>query len=137
MALSDKYYRIQEGDVGTEAISDKYVAELEAENAGDVQSLMDDLGEWQDAAFGATNDPRPMLWHLKEELDELIADPHSSEEWADCFMLLLGAARRYGYSVVDLVSITRDKLEINKKRKWGKPDAHGVVNHLDGSDNGT
>lgn len=30
----------------------------------------------------------------------------------------------------ELLYYTRQKLEINKKRKWGKPDANGVVEHV-------
>jgi len=51
-------------------------------------------------------------------------------EFADCFMLLIAAAKMEGMSGNDLILITRLKLALNKKRKWGKPDENGVVEHI-------
>jgi hypothetical protein len=31
----------------------------------------------------------------------------------------------------DICKAISEKFEINKKRKWGKPDANGVVNHIE------
>lgn len=51
-------------------------------------------------------------------------------EFADCFTLLFGAASSYGMSYNDILNCIEDKMIINKKRKWGKPDENGVVNHI-------
>jgi hypothetical protein len=68
------------------------------------------------------------LVHLKEEVQELIDNPNDEMEWADCWLLLLDAAERKGYSVDDLVGFGLRKLEINKKRTWSK-SSNGVFKH--------
>lgn len=75
---------------------------------------------------------------MKKEVDELknaIFHEHSESEkryeFADCFMLLIAAAKMEGLTAKDLISITRAKLELNKVRKWGKPDENGVVEHIE------
>lgn len=52
------------------------------------------------------------------------------EEFADCFMLLLDSASHFPMTTDTLIAQTQKKLEINKKRKWGKPDINGVVEHI-------
>lgn len=51
-------------------------------------------------------------------------------EMADVFMLLLDTATHFGVNANELITITYNKLDINKKRKWGKPDVNGVVEHI-------
>ena len=51
-------------------------------------------------------------------------------EFADCFMLLLDAASHYDLTAEELIEVTVTKLEINRQRKWGKPDKNGVVEHI-------
>lgn len=48
-------------------------------------------------------------------------------EAADVFLLLLHFSHRSGFSLMDEA---RRKLEINKRRQWGEPDAEGVVEHV-------
>lgn len=69
------------------------------------------------------------LKHLKKEVNELLENPDDPMEWADCFLLLLDAARRKGYSVDDLVKFGMKKLKINKKRKW-KKQKDGTFKHV-------
>jgi NTP pyrophosphatase (non-canonical NTP hydrolase) len=74
------------------------------------------------------------LAHLKQELEE-VADPDLSFasrrlEFADCLLLLFGAAHAAGMTYADITEAISHKMEVNKKRKWGKPDADGVVNHI-------
>ncbi len=88
------------------------------------------LGEWADAQFGAGDQMR-CLKHLRHEVGELIAAPYDRMEYADCFMLLVDAYRRAGGNADDLIQASYEKLEICKKRKWGKPDAEGVIRHVD------
>jgi predicted house-cleaning noncanonical NTP pyrophosphatase (MazG superfamily) len=66
---------------------------------------------------------------LQEEVKELIDNPNDEAEWADCFLLLLDAARRKGHSVDDLVKFANAKLEINKARSW-KQNENGVFKHI-------
>jgi hypothetical protein len=51
-------------------------------------------------------------------------------EYADCLILLLDAYRMNGGRADDLIETCYKKLEINRKRKWGKPDTNGVVEHI-------
>ena len=69
------------------------------------------------------------LKHLQEEVQELIDNPNDTMEWADCFLLLLDAAWRKGYTIDDLVEFSSQKLKINKKRKWDKK-ADGTYKHV-------
>lgn len=117
-----------------------------------LQNLMNDIADWSDSVFGTYQRNPAILYHLKEEIDELIAAykkyavnlPDSSistdkletlllrteYEYVDCFMLLLDSATHFGLDADELISFTREKLEINKKRKWGSPDKNGVINHI-------
>lgn len=91
-------------------------------------ALQKELGDWCDKTF-PNSTPETIMRHLKKEVKELwesnAADrPH---ETADCIMLLLHLAHKDKTSARDRI---RDKFEICKKRKWGKPDKHGVIQHV-------
>lgn len=116
----------------------------------ELQSLMNDIQAWSDATFGELQRTPGIINHLKKEVSELsdavelyqqnntCVDAQTSNallrsvffEFADCFMLLLDAAKHMEISADVLMFFTRQKLEINKNRKWGKPDANGVVEHV-------
>jgi len=120
----------------------------------DLQTLMNDVSEWSDATFGDGERNPAIVYHLKKEVDELIDALHKSNalgadnsvndeefkrqlnrtemEFADCFMLLLDSAHHFSLNAEQLINLTREKLGINKARKWGKPDKHGVVEHVRG-----
>ncbi len=103
--------------------------------------------EWQTKTFGQAHTLSKMA-HLEAELLELQKEvkfqkEHSEHvsykdankiamesEFADCFILLFGVASSAGMSYDDIVRCINEKMEINKKRKWGKPDKNGVVNHI-------
>jgi hypothetical protein len=73
--------------------------------------------------------------HLKEEVEELSIDvaidgTEKELEFADCFLLLFGAAAKSGMSYESICQAIDRKMEINKKRQWGKPDVNGVVKHV-------
>lgn len=69
------------------------------------------------------------LYHLQEEVKELIENPNDEMEWADCFLLILDAAWRKGYTIDDLTKFANIKLEINKKRIWKKTE-NDVYKHV-------
>ncbi len=113
----------------------------------DLQSLMDDIGNWSDDAFGAVQRNPAIAYHLLKEVKELIEKlegceageiSHTEvyEEFADCFMLILDSARKYGMSANVLCTAAMMKLEVNKGREWGELDANGVVEHIREPDNG-
>lgn len=87
--------------------------------------------EFSNSTFGTPEERgclSPLL-HLQEEVKELMDKPNDEMEWADCFLLLLDAARRKGHSVDALVKFANAKLEINKNRSW-KQDENGVYKHI-------
>lgn len=89
---------------------------------------------WQKETFGQAT-PMSKLAHLAQELQELHSDlkegsPKKRLEFADCFFLLFGCAAADGMTYEDICNAIAEKFEINKARKWGKPDADGVVNHI-------
>ena len=106
----------------------------------ELQNLMDEISEWSNATFGEGQRNPAIAYHLKKEVDELIDifENHPSDEYqrlwfeyADCMMLLLDSASHVGFSAEGLLSAVKEKLEINKNRKWGKPDKNGVVEHIE------
>ena len=79
---------------------------------------------WANATFRSAS-PSSKAEHLRREATELAANPGDLEEMADVFLLLahLSDGR-------DLAGAVRAKLEKNRARTWGEPDAHGVVEHI-------
>lgn len=90
-----------------------------------LDSLAAECAEWSNETFGQST-PSSKAEHLRREAVELCQDPTDTEEMADIFMLLSHLA--YG---ADLARAVRAKLEKNRLRKWGKPDAQGVVEHIE------
>ena len=95
-----------------------------------LSQLQKDIGEWSDKTFGEGDRFRGTSSHLREEVEELIESNGNLDEFADCLMLLLDLGRMRGFNTCDLMSATALKLEINKERKWGKPQPCGKVNHI-------
>jgi len=100
-----------------------------------LQKLFIELTTWQKETFGQAT-ALSKVHHLEEEVRELKDDLehnnflHKRLEFADCFLLLFGAANSDGMTYEDICNCIREKLEICKKRSWGKPDENGVVKHL-------
>jgi hypothetical protein len=94
------------------------------------QPLQDSITAWADSVFGKDRKPEYILQHLKKEIEELIKDPSSLEEYADVGILWLNAAKKTGYDVDDLYFAIVGKMWVNKCRKWGKMDENGVVEHI-------
>lgn len=93
-----------------------------------------EITKWQSETFPDATD-LSKLHHLKDEVDELIEDVECNNlarrlEFADCILLIFGSASANGMSYEDICNAVDEKMEINKARKWGKPDKNGVVNHV-------
>jgi hypothetical protein len=99
-----------------------------ATTKSELQLLQDRIEKFQREKFPA----QPMsakLRHCGHEIRELQENPDDDSEWADVFILLLGAAAQYGFTASNLISITHRKMDINEKREWHEPDKHGVCRH--------
>jgi len=102
-----------------------------------LNDLKDKAGYISDRIFGAKNPTTAPVRKLKEEVEELLEcldngqDPEV--EFADCFLLLIDAYRKYYGNDVDmtkLIQASDAKLDVVKERTWGKPDEHGVYKHI-------
>ncbi len=93
-----------------------------------------EIRKWQQETFGEATS-LSKISHLAEELQELVFDLKTFNadrrlEFADCFLLLFGSAAADGMSYEDICNAIDEKMQINYKRKWGKPNKDGVVNHI-------
>lgn len=84
-----------------------------------------------DKIFGLNRSFRAPLHHLKMEVDETI-DSGDIEEFADMFLLIMDSFRlRFpNKSPQDLLLACDEKIQILYKRKWGKPNENGVIEHI-------
>ena len=98
-----------------------------------LQTVIFEVGMFSDTTFGTKRPYTAPLHHLKKEVDECI-ESGSLEEFADCLLLLMDAYRKRfnGKNMhdSDLIEACLKKLEVCKKRDWGKPDENGVIEHL-------
>jgi NTP pyrophosphatase (non-canonical NTP hydrolase) len=117
-------------------------------NMEELQKIMFDISEWSDKQFGESQRNPAIVFHLQKEVKELIdsiiafnlsTDKNAAEnahdlimEYADCMMLLLDSVSHSKITAAALMRAVKEKLEINKKRKWGNPDKNGVVEHING-----
>lgn len=112
-----------------------------------LSDLADDHAKWSQAAFGSDAEHGPLgpLKHLTKESEEAqkawimnrdIGGDRGivAEEFADCFLLVLDAARRAGIKPLELVRASRAKLEVNKTRQWSKPQPDMPVEHVRGAE---
>ena len=97
------------------------------------KDLFTETINWQNNTFKQAT-ALSKLAHLKEELQELRTDVENNSadkrlEFADCFILLFGAAASAGMSYDDIQESIKEKMAINYQRKWGKPNEEGYVKH--------
>jgi len=98
------------------------------------EQQFNEITDWQKQTFGQATS-LSKIFHLADELQELVSDlktdnPERRLEFADCFFLLFGSAAADGMTYQDICQAIQEKFEINKSRKWGKPNENGVVNHV-------
>lgn len=91
-----------------------------------------ELSVWSQKTFGSdkVRGSTGPLKHLAKEINEVLAKPDDLEEYADLLFLVFDATRRAGFTYKLLVEAARDKLEINKKRKWPTPTSDEPVEHV-------
>ena len=89
-----------------------------------------EIGAWAVQTFGPGVRFRQHVEHIRRELYELsgeVTDDRVAEEMADVLSLLLAMAHRRG---IDLEAALASKFAVNRKRKWGEPNADGVIEHV-------
>lgn len=98
-----------------------------------LERVFEDVRRWQHKTFPKAT-AKSATHHLSREARELLLDMEHEKsledvasELADVIILSVGIADQLG---VDIERIVGEKLEINKKRVWGKPDSQGVVEHV-------
>lgn len=110
-----------------------------------LDNLIKNISSWQKHQFnnGETHVEHilPMMHHLKEETDELITatqqflqtgnSENLKTEISDAFILLLGSIDLLGINEKELLKIVHNKMEVNRNRRWSKPNKNGVCNHLE------
>lgn len=89
-------------------------------------SFQTEVSEWAKKTFPNSSD-HGRLFHLHEEVIELMEKPHDGREMADIYLILLHHAEAHG---IDLAKVAKEKFEIVKNRKWGHPDKNGIIHHL-------
>lgn len=102
----------------------------------DPNDLQYDQVQWSKATF-----PDEQVWgllaHLKKEIDEIAGTigngsvPELAEEFADAYLLLIDAAGRCEIAASEIMTAAREKLEVNKRRKWGPLNADGFSEHVE------
>jgi len=90
------------------------------------ENLQKEVGAWANKVFGKSQTTIGVINHLIKEVCEL-RDSNAPDEAADCLLLLFQHAHEQGY---DLIEEAKKKHQINLKRKWGKPDKYGVIEHI-------
>ena len=105
-----------------------------------LEKIIIETRKWQMKTFPGAG-PVSKLYHLKEEVEELIdalivgkSRAEIKAEYADCFLLLFGSAQADGLTLNEIADLIREKHEINEKRDWGEPDENGVVKHIKEND---
>jgi hypothetical protein len=83
------------------------------------EELYNDLGEWTKEVFPDA-DSIAHLYKLKDETEEAIKTPTDITEYADCLMAIFGASYKAGFAYDELILACKNKLSINKTRKWIK-----------------
>ena len=114
--------------VAVEAIE---VVKVGSEFNEKLDCLQKDLYEWASNQF-KDQPVSGKFAHLRKEVNELESDQKDVMEYADCYMLLMDIASNNGVLLSDIHAAAERKLEINKKRKWGKQSEDGSVEHVRG-----
>ena len=97
-----------------------------------LSELCQELSAWSQATFGTDQERGPVgpLKHLAKEVQEALGKPDDIDEYADCLILVIDAARRAGFKMIPLLEAAIRKIEVCKKRQWPKPSSDEPVEHV-------
>ena len=59
-----------------------------------------------------------MIEHIREELEEVQANPFDLYEWVDVLILAFDGAWRAGHEPAEVIAAIKAKQERNEKRVW-------------------
>ena len=79
-----------------------------------IDQLAQEIHIWANSVF-PDRQVQDIFLKSVEEISEMIRDPDSAHEMADMFILLLDLAKIQGF---DIEAAIREKMEINRNRKW-------------------
>jgi hypothetical protein len=97
----------------------------------DFELLQNEVGKWADTIFPNRTAENALTKMVMEEIPEFIAgDLKDSTELADVGILLLDVAYLQN---VNLFSAIKEKMKINRVRKWEKNKNTGLVSHVKGT----
>lgn len=74
--------------------------------------------EFSERTFGPTLRTQGILTHIRDELDEIAADPHDLSEWVDVVILALDGAWRSGHQPQQIIDAIIAKQAVNEARTW-------------------
>lgn len=96
-----------------------------------MRRVWDEMTGWSRKTFGSDQERGPIgpLRHLKLEADEAI-ESNERDEYADCLLLILDAARRAGFTYDYLIAVTLQKLAVCRTRTYPKPAPDEPVHHV-------
>lgn len=99
----------------------------------ETERLWDELSEWSQKTFGSDEERGPIgpLKHLILEAEEAI-ESGERDEYADCFILILDAARRAGFTCSGLIDEALRKLSVCKIRTYPRPPVDEPAHHVGG-----
>jgi hypothetical protein len=94
----------------------------------DFEQMENERFAWSVETFpGSTT--QSALDHLKDEIKEIEAEPTDLTEYADSLALIMEAAGRAGFTSRQVLIAYRDKMEINRGRKWMRLE-NGSYKHV-------
>lgn len=82
-----------------------------------LNELQEEVVYWANQAHPGRTAESTML-KLFEEIGEMISDPRDASEYADVIIMLLDIAWQNDIKGSDLELAVRNKMEINRARKW-------------------
>lgn len=98
-----------------------------------MKQQFESIAQWQKSTFGGDSTALTIVTRLQDEILELkkalLFKRDVPGEFADCFILLMGAAKEHGLSYEDVVAAIEEKMAINRNRKWEKQGS-GSYHHV-------
>lgn len=84
---------------------------------------------WSLRTFGKRK-PEPPLYHLQEEVEEMLDNPKDIKEYADGILLIMDAAQNAGFTPEEVIAAMMQKFHTDLvHRKWNKPNKKGYSTH--------